>query len=65
MRIKHKSALSLILFTAFSCTIYAQESAAQGWEQNEHITKLKKIELGQWTVPDTVKIKWTDKYGKW
>lgn len=65
MRIKHKSALSLILFTAFSCTIYAQESAAQRWEQNEHITKLKKIELGQWTVPDTVKIKWTDKYGKW
>lgn len=65
MRIKHKSALSLILFTAFSCTIYAQESAAQGWEQNEHITKLKKIELGQWTVPDTVKIKWTDKYGEW
>lgn len=64
MRIKHKSALSLILFTAFSCTIYAQESAAQGWEQNEHITKLKKIELGQWTVPDTVKIKWPDKYGK-
>lgn len=65
MRIKHKSALSLILFTAFSCTIYAQESAAQGWEQNEHITKLKKIELGQWTVPDTVKIKWTDKYDEW
>lgn len=65
MRIKHKSALSLILFTAFSCTIYAQESAAQRWEQNDHITKLKKIELGQWTVPDTVKIKWTDKYGKW
>lgn len=65
MRIKHKSALSLILFTAFSCTIYAQESAAQDWEQNEHITKLTKIELGQWTVPDTVKIKWTDKYGKW
>lgn len=65
MRIKHKSALSLILFTAFSCTIYAQESAAQRWEQNENITKLKKIELGQWTVPDTVKIKWTDKYGKW
>lgn len=65
MRIKHKSALSLILFTAFSCTIYAQESAAQGWEQNEHITKLKKIELGQWTVPDTVKNKWTDKYGEW
>lgn len=65
MRIKHKSALSLILFTAFSCTIYAQESAAQNWEENEHITKLKKIELGQWTVPDTVKIKWTDKYGKW
>lgn len=65
MRIKHKSALSLILFTAFSCTIYAQESVAQGWEQNEHITKLKKIELGQWTVPDTVEIKWKDKYGKW
>lgn len=65
MRIKHKSALSLILFTAFSCTIYAQESAAQGWEQNEHITKLTKIELGQWTVPDTVEIKWKDKYGKW
>lgn len=65
MRIKHKSALSLILFTAFSCTIYAQESAAQGWEQNEHITKLKKIELGQWTVPDTDENKWTDKYGEW
>lgn len=65
MRIKHKSALSLILFTAFSCTIYAQESAAQGWEQNEHITKLKKIELGQWTVPDTVKNKWTDESGEW
>ena len=63
MRIKHKSALSLILFTAFSCTIYAQESAAQGWEQNEHITKLKKIELGQWTVPDTVENQWRDKYG--
>lgn len=65
MRIKHRSALSLILFAASCCTLYAQESAAQGWEQNEHITKLKKIELGQWTVPDTVKIKWTDKYGKW
>lgn len=65
MRIKHRSALSLILFTAFSCTIYAQESAAQGWEQNEHITKLKKIELGQWTVPDTVKNKWTDESGEW
>lgn len=63
MRIKHKSALSLILFTAFSCTIYAQESAAQGWEQNEHITKLTKIELGQWTVPDTVENQWRDKYG--
>lgn len=65
MRIKHKSALSLILFTAFSCTIYAQESAAQAWEQNEHITKLTKIELGQWTVPDTVKNKWTDESGEW
>lgn len=65
MRIKHKSALSLILFTAFSCTIYAQESAAQGWEQNEHITGLTKIELGQWTVPDTVKNKWTDESGEW
>lgn len=63
MRIKHKSALSLILFTAFSCTIYAQESAAQGWEQNEHITKLKKIELGKWTVPDTVVNQWADKDG--
>lgn len=65
MRIKHRSALSLILFAASCCTLYAQESVAQTWEQNSYITGLKKIELGQWTVPDTVKIKWTDKYGKW
>lgn len=65
MRIKHRSALSLILFAASCCTLYAQESVAQTWEQNSYITGLKKIELGQWTVPDTVKNKWTDKYGEW
>lgn len=63
MRIKHKSALSLILFTVSCCTTYAQESAAQAWEQNGHITGLKKIELGKWTVPDTVVNQWADKYG--
>lgn len=65
MRIKHRSALSLILFAASCCTLYAQESVAQTWEQNSYITGLKKIELGQWTVPDTVKNKWTDESGEW
>lgn len=65
MRIKHKSALSLILFAASCCTLSAQESETKTWEQNEHITKLTKIELGQWTVPDTVEIKWKDKYDEW
>lgn len=63
MRIKHKSALSLILFTTSCCTLYAQESDTQAWEQNGHITGLKKIELGKWTVPDTVVNQWADKDG--
>lgn len=63
MRIKHKSALSLILFAASCCTLSAQESETQAWEQNRNITGLTKIELGKWTVPDTVVNQWRDKDG--
>lgn len=63
MRIKHKSALSLILFAASCCTLSAQESETQAWEQNSNITGLTKIELGKWTVPDSVVNKWADKDG--
>lgn len=63
MRIKHKSALSLILFAASCCTLSAQESETKTWEQNGYITGLTKIELGKWTVPDTVENQWRDKYG--
>lgn len=63
MRIKHKSALSLILFAASCCTLSAQESETKTWEQNSNITGLTKIELGKWTVPDTVKNQWADKDG--
>lgn len=64
MRIKYKSALSLILLAASCFTLCAQDSVEQEeWEQNSNITGLKKIDLGQWEVPDTVNPQWTDKYG--
>lgn len=64
MRIKYKSTLSLILLTASCFTLCAQESVAQEeWEKNTNITELRKIDLGQWHVLDTVVNKWPDKYG--
>lgn len=64
MRIKYKSALSLILLTASCFTLYAQESVEQEeWEKNSNITGLREIDLGQWHVLDTVVNKWPDKYG--
>lgn len=65
MRIKYKTALSLILLAASCFTLCAQESVAQEeWEKNTNITELRKIDLGQWHVLDTVVNKWPDKYGK-
>lgn len=64
MRLKRKPTLWLTALILWHFTGYAQGSSAKpDWESNESITRLPKIELGTWAVPDTVKNQWTDNEG--
>lgn len=63
MKNLRKALLRPAFITCILTTGIQQTFAQPAWQSNEHITRLPKIELGTWEVPDTVKIQWADKDG--